>query len=181
MRLRIERFLQTRLRNMLAPATIGLGLAMTGCPSSGLDATEDAGALVKKDSGADVGGPVAVYSAPAPDAGGTQANRDTGTSPPPSPRDGAVTPDAVGGTDQLVTKYMAQVPDAGQEAPLPMPEYMAPMPDAAQELPMAQPDYMAQMPDSGPVLRYMAQMPDAAPDLGGPVAVYLAQLPGTQS
>jgi hypothetical protein len=151
MRLRIERFLQTRLRNMLAPATIGLGLAMTGCPSSGLDATEDAGALVKKDSGADVGGPVAVYSAPAPDAGGTQA------------------------------KYMAQVPDAGQEAPLPMPEYMAPMPDAAQELPMAQPDYMAQMPDSGPVLRYMAQMPDAAPDLGGPVAVYLAQLPGTQS
>jgi hypothetical protein len=151
MRQRIERFLQTRLRRMLAPATIGIGLAMTGCPSSDINTTDDGGALVNKDSGTDLG-MVAVYSAPAPDASGTPANKDSGSPLPPVP-----TSDA--GTDQLVTKYLAPVPDAGREASMP------------------QPDYMAQMPDSGPVLRYMAQMPDAAPDLGRNVAIYMAQLP----
>jgi hypothetical protein len=196
MRRRVEQFLQTRLRRMLAPATLGLGLAMTGCPSSALDATEDAGALVKKDGGADFGGPVAVYSAPAPDAGGPVANQDAGTSPvvpdvgvTPVKKDSgadfggpvavysAPAPDA----GPVATKYLAPVPDASREAPLPMPEYMAPLPDAAREVPMAQPDYMAQMPDSGPALRYMAQMPDAAPDRGGPMPLYLAQIPPQES
>ena len=158
MRQRIERFLQTRLRRMLAPATIGIGLAMTGCPSSDVNTTDDGGALVNKDSGTDLG-MVAVYSAPAPDAGGTPANKDSESPPPPVPMYGVPVQPADAGTDQLVTKYLAPVPDAGREASMP------------------QPDYMAQMPDSGPVLRYMAQMPDAAPDLGRNVALYMAQLP----
>jgi hypothetical protein len=155
MRQRVESFLQTRLRKMLAPATIGLGLAMTACPTSGLDSNDDGGALVSKDSGADQG-PVLKYMAPIPpDAGATAV-------------------------------YMAQMPDAGPEAPAPQPDYMAPIPrDAGTEALMPQPEYMAQMPDArldtSPVLRYMAQMPDAAPDLGRNVALYMAPLPTSRS
>jgi hypothetical protein len=139
MRQRIESFLQSRLRKMLAPATIGLGLAMTACPSSGLDPNDDAGALVKKDAGPDQGSAM---------------------------------------------KYMAQVPDAGLEAPQPQPDYMAQMPDAKPDTsPVLR--YMAQMPDASPdntpVLRYMAQMPDASPDLDRNVALYMAQLPVSRS
>jgi len=113
MRQRVEHFLQTRLRSMLLPATLGLGLAVGACNSDPLSADDGGDQTAKKDSGS------------------------------------------------VVTRYMAQMPDAGPE------------------LPAATPDYMAQMPaDSGPVLRYMAQMPaDAAPDLGRSVAVYSAPLP----
>jgi hypothetical protein len=130
MRQRIERFLQSRLRKMLAPATIGLGLAMTGCPSSGLDAIDDAGAQVERDAGAD-SGMVAVYSAPAPDAG------------------------------PVSTKYIAPIPDAGREASMPQPEYMAPLPDSGPvlrymaQMPDASPD------SRGAVALYMAMLPES--------------------
>ena len=107
MRQRIERFLRTRLRTMLAPATLGLGLAMTACPSGGLDTTDDAGALVNKDGGADQG-PAMKYLAPMPDAGATS-------------RDG-----------EMVALYSAQLPDSG-----PALRYMAQMPDASPDGEMA--------------------------------------------
>jgi hypothetical protein len=102
MRQRVQRFLQARLRNMLAPATLGLGLAMAGCPSSGNDATDDAGALVNQDGAPDQ------QFAPAYMA---QLPKDAGP-------------------DQATTKYIAPIPDAGPELPLVQPDYMAPMPDA---------------------------------------------------
>ena len=85
MRLRVERFLQTRLRSMLMPATLGLGLALGGCASDGLNADDGGDPIAKQDaSNTDSGsvsvkymaqqpdagvGPIAVYSAPAPDSG----------------------------------------------------------------------------------------------------------------
>lgn len=138
MRQRVQRFLQARLRNMLAPATIGLGLAMTACPSSGLDANDDGGALVNKDGAPDQ--QIAVlYMAPAP-------------------QDGAA--------DQVATKYLAPVPDAGRETGMAQPDYMAQLPDAAPDAgPVLR--YMAQMPDAAPdtgrmVALYMAQLPPSS-------------------
>jgi hypothetical protein len=203
MRQRVERFLQTRLRRMLAPATIGLGLAVSpGCPSSDPSNTDDAGMVERKDSAADQQ-VIALYMAPvpqdssAPGTGDAAPDHATTKYMAPVPEDGGAPVKKDSGVDfgavavysapvpdagPIATKYIAPVPDAGREVPLPMPEYMAPIPDAARELPMAQPDYMAQMPDSGPALRYMAQMPDAGRDIGGVVALYLAQqLPDQQS
>jgi hypothetical protein len=112
-RQRVERFLQTRLRSVLLPATLGLGLAVGACNSDGLNADDGGNQATKKDSG--------------------------------SP----------------AMKYMAQIPDAGPELPMPVPYYGA-----------------ITLPDAGPVARYMAQMPaDAAPDTNQVVAVYSAQLP----
>jgi len=157
MRQRVQRFLQARLRNMLAPATLGLGLAMTGCPSSGLnannDASDDGGALVSKDGATDQ------QMAPSYMA--------------QMPRDG--------GPDQATTKYIAPIPDAGPELPMAQPDYMAPMTDAGlvNRYGTLTPD--AAPAEVGPVLRYMAQMPDAGRDSGGMVALYMAQLPMSQS
>jgi hypothetical protein len=138
MRQRIESFLQTRLRRMLAPATIGLGLAMTACPSSGLDSTDDGGALVRKDAEPDQSAAMKYMAPLPPDAG----------------RDGPT----------IEPVYMAPVPrDAGTEIPMAQPDYMAQMPDARMD---SQPAlrYMAQMPDASPDVErvqtlYMAQLP----------------------
>jgi hypothetical protein len=101
MRQRVERFLQTRLRNMLMPATLGLGLALGGCGSSTPDSSDD-GSAAKQDVG----------SPPGTGGGGN--------------RDGAQVPDAGG-----VALYMAQLPpDAGPELPVATPDYMAQMPDS---------------------------------------------------
>lgn len=138
MRQRVEQFLQTRLRRMIAPATLGLGLAglglaTTGCPSSGLDANDDGGAMVK-DAGADQG-MVLKYMAQMPDAG---------LEPQP--------------------EYMAPVPaDAGIKLDtLGTPIYSAPVPDAGSVM-----RYMAQMPDAGRdgreiIALYMAQLPQSS-------------------
>jgi hypothetical protein len=99
MRQRVERFLQTRLRAMLLPATLGLGLAVGACDSEGL-ATDDGGQQAKEDSGS-----VATkYMAPAPDAG----------LPLPTPEYMAQSPDVRINLDTMVLRYQAQMPpDAG--------------------------------------------------------------------
>jgi hypothetical protein len=121
MRQRIESFLQSRLRKMLAPATLGLGLAMTACPSSGLDANDDAGALVDKDAGADQGAAMK-YMAQIPDAGPElpQAQPDY-----MAPQFFDARPDT---TPAL--RYMAQMPDASQDTDRAVAIYMAPLPDS---------------------------------------------------
>jgi hypothetical protein len=85
MRLRVERFLRVRLRSMLMPATLGLGLAIGGCNGDALNTDDGGNPIVKKDAAG--GNPI--YSAPAPDAG---MGKDLS----------AVQPD-----------YIAQLPDAG--------------------------------------------------------------------
>ncbi len=51
MRERVERFLRTRLRNVLLPAALGLGLTVGACNTDGLDASDAGDASAKSDSG----------------------------------------------------------------------------------------------------------------------------------
>ena len=100
MRLRVERFLQTRLRSMLMPATLGLGLALGGCNSDALNTDDGGNQTVKKDaSNTGTDGAVMRYMAQMPEAG---------------PELPAAQPD-----------YMAQAPDSGMAV-----RYMAQQPDA---------------------------------------------------
>ncbi len=85
MRNRVERFLRVRLRSLLMPATLGLGLAIGGCNSDGLS-TDDGGDPTAKQ---DAAGGNPIYSAPTPDAG---AGKEVPVAQP---------------------DYMAQMPDAG--------------------------------------------------------------------
>ena len=99
MRERVERFLQTRLRKMLLPATLGLGLAVGACDTSPLDTSDGGDTFAKKDSGT-VG---MKYMAQIPDAGPDL--------PPPVPYYGAVIlRDAAPDSDRVVALYMAQLP-----------------------------------------------------------------------
>jgi len=116
MRLRVERFLRVRLRNMLMPATLGLGLAIGGCNGDALNTDDGGDPSVKKDAAAKTDlGMVVIYSAPAPDAG-------TGKEVPlAQPEYIAQMPDA-----GLAVRYMAVLPpDAGGVVAV----YTAQMPD----------------------------------------------------
>jgi hypothetical protein len=90
MRRRVDHFLRTRLRSMVMPATLGLGLALGGCNSDGLSTDDGGDAVVKKDAGNADNGAVAIYSAVVPDAA---PNADTG----------------------IAVRYMAQMPDAAPD------------------------------------------------------------------
>ncbi|HEX7501492.1 MAG TPA: hypothetical protein VF524_14510, partial [Polyangia bacterium] len=63
MRERVERFLQIRLRNMLLPATLGLGLAVGACNTDPLNTDDGGDQIAKKDSGSDSGSTVVKYMA----------------------------------------------------------------------------------------------------------------------
>jgi hypothetical protein len=131
MRLRIERFMKARLRNMLMPATLGLGLAVGGCNGDALSTDDGGDPLVKQDAAAqtDTGGPSVTQM---PDAG---------------PELPIAMPD-----------YMAQMPDAGPEVPVAMPEYMAPITKEDAGIAVR---YMAQMPDADRAIPvYLAQIPE---------------------
>jgi hypothetical protein len=115
MRARVERFIQTRLRSMLMPATLGLGMALAGCNGDGLEVDDGGDPIVNKDA-ADKpdAGAVMKYLAPIPDA----APDLSGAAPEyiaPTPR-----PDS-----GPALRYMAQMPDAD---PIAVPLYNAPMP-----------------------------------------------------
>jgi hypothetical protein len=122
MRLRVERFIQTRLRSMLMPATLGLGMALSGCDGDGLSANDAGDPTVHQDA----------------------ANTDAG-SPPPVPMYIAAIPDAspelpIGAPEYIApivkedaagiaVRYMAQMPpDAGKDPGLPIAMYIAQVP-----------------------------------------------------
>lgn len=97
MRQRVERFLQTRLRAMLLPATLGLGLALGACDSEALS-TDDGG-----DSDAGLPLPTPEYMAQSPDV---RINLDTMVL-----RYQAQMPvDAAADVERNVALYMAQLP-----------------------------------------------------------------------
>jgi hypothetical protein len=187
MRQRVQRFLQTRLRSMLAPATIGLGLAMTACPSDGSNSQNDGSALVRKDAEPDQQ-VATLYMGPLPrDA--QSANGEDTAAPDAAAPDTAAPGGNDSGPDQVVALYIAPLPRDAQDSSYDSSsdadassadgaaaKYIAPIPDAAREFPMPQPDYMAQIPDSG-VARYMAVGPDAGPDADRVFPMYMAQLP----
>ena len=113
MRLRVERFLQTRLRSMLLPATLGLGLAVGACNSDGLSADDGGNPTTKQDSGS-----VATkYMAQIPDAG---------------PELPAAQPDYMAEIPRdsgPVLRYMAQMPaDAAPDLERGVTVYSAPLP-----------------------------------------------------
>ncbi len=109
MRRRVEQFMHKRLRAMLMPATLGLGLAVGGCVSDGLNSDDDGG--TRKDANADT------MVTPTED-GGTR--KDYG----PFPLYGIATPDAAPAQpDSLPVRYAAQMPDAS--GPINYPIYMA--------------------------------------------------------
>ena len=115
MRQRVERFLQTRLRSMLLPATLGLGLAVGACNSDPLSADDGGGETVKQDSGS-VG---TKYMAQIPDAGPDlpRATPDYMAQMPPDSGPGPVLlymalmpADAASDLGLIVARYGSQVP-----------------------------------------------------------------------
>ena len=100
MRWRVERFLQSRLRSMLMPATMGLGLALGGCASDGLN-TDDGGdkedvvvplysVAVPRDAGPELPMPQPEYIAPIKEDAGPAVRyaavmRDAGRAVPGDP------------------------------------------------------------------------------------------------
>jgi hypothetical protein len=144
---RVQQFLKVRMRAMVLPATLGLSLALAGCPSDGQETSEDGGNPALKQDGGTI---APVYSAAMPDAGKTDAQITKYMAPLP---DAGINPE-----------YMAQLPDAGAAM-----KYMAQLPDAGGAVAL----YMAQSPDAGIAVRYMAQQPDT----GGMVALYMALNP----
>jgi hypothetical protein len=106
MRRRVEQFMHKRLRAMLMPATLGVGLALGGCASDALDA-EDAAPDTTS---------VPIYSAVLPDAGPDVSE----------PQPDYMAPIKLDAGPQV--RYAAQMSDAGD--PLPVPIYMAIAPRA---------------------------------------------------
>ena len=191
MRMRVFRFLKARMRNMIMPATVGLGLAVGGCAKEGsLEANSSDAArdftgfpvysVAFPDSGpeAQPDGFAADNEAPGPDL----AVADSGFDglPVDSPvygvpfTDAASIPeagkaDAAPAIDQGVALDGAR-PDSSPELGSIITKYIAPMPDAAADQGSIAPMYTAVMPDaatdSGLPLRYAAVMPDAGADRG---------------
>jgi hypothetical protein len=130
MRLRVERFLQSRLRSMLLPATMGLGLAVGGCASDGLNA-DDGGD--KEDVVAATDTVATKYMAPTTDAApipvpvySVAVPRDAGPELPiAQPEYMAPIKEDAG----MVLRYMAQMPDAGRDAGEMVALYLAQIPD----------------------------------------------------
>jgi hypothetical protein len=172
MRLRVFGFLKARMRNMIMPATVGIGLAVGGCTESSAvymgPMPRDAGA------DADAAAMVPLYMVPNPRDAGPDATlmspdvagSDTADASPDlatsTPSDTALALDGAGATDTLVNEAGGRdgTPDLGGM------KYIAPFFDAAADTvdaPIAK--YIAPIPDAAmfdtPVLRYMAQIPDA--------------------
>jgi hypothetical protein len=186
MRLRVFQFLKARMRNMLMPAAVGIGLAAGGClAKSGAvysaSMPSDA-AMVKSDVNRDVGDSDVSGSGP------EVASLDTREAPtasdvPLTGQDGA-TPDdqAVADQSAAMDAVDSGLSDAAADVFAPMdgiadlryPEtggvkYMGPTPhDAATGEAGG---------EAGPIIaKYVAPMPDAANDLGLTVR-YMAQIP----
>jgi hypothetical protein len=71
MRRRVKGFLSARLRKMVAPAALGLGLALGGCNGDALGSDDDGGADARDDAATipDAATPQVKYMAQIPDAG----------------------------------------------------------------------------------------------------------------
>jgi hypothetical protein len=140
MRQRVERFLETRLRSMLMPATLGLGLALAGCNSSPLSSDDDGGQSANHDA-----------TSVSHDASSAKQDAFTPTmNDASSAKQDAFTP---------TMKYMAQIPDAGPELPLAQPDYMAQMPDSGLFVRYGAVMTTDARSGTGPVALYMAQLP----------------------
>ena len=156
MRLRVFRYLKARMRNMIMPATVGLGLAVGGCSeprSLYMGPLPSDAALVHPDGSS--GDVAAIFGSEvaSPDT------RDVGIEGVPiygsdvsllDLRDAQMSEKAALDADKIDVGSQDVIPssDNSQEAPPIVAKYVAPMPDAAgADLPVMR--YMAQMPDTG--------------------------------
>jgi len=183
MRMRAFRFLKARMRHMLMPATVGIGLAVGGCsdprslymgpmPS---DAGTDA-VVANHDIAADGRDGLVDFLPPDLAQPDLDAQLLADLSPDKSPADSAIPLDGATVADAVSEAgYTDSVPDLGGM------KYIAPFLDAAPaDAPVdsAIAKYVAPMPDASvgdmPAMRYLAQMPDAG--LAG-TPLYMAQPP----
>jgi hypothetical protein len=120
MRERVERFLQIRLRNMLLPATLGLGLAVGACNTDPLSTDDGGDQIAKKDSGS----MVMKYMAQIPDAGSDLPAATPEYMAPIRLDANTALPDS-----GLALRYMAQQPaDAAPDTSRAVALYTAPLP-----------------------------------------------------
>ena len=187
MRMRVFRFLKARMRNMIMPATVGIGLAVGACAKEA---------------------PVPLYGAAMQDSGqpantdGRVADEPTGPDLAVAERDAQLLPDepadlardipsddvsvnadGVGSDLRKLDAVDSSAPDVavppdeavaldgagidlGKDLGSITTKYIAPQPDAAADSGSAVAMYTAQMPDAGVLrdglaVRYMAQTPDA--------------------
>lgn len=181
MRTRALQFLKARMRNMIMPATVGIGLAVGACsdPKSlymgpmPSDAGHDV--LVNKhDATASPDTPPRADVLASGEVLGPETARDTRDAPSAGDLlvDTLAAADGGGGVDVLAGEVGGDMPsDLGGM------KYVAPFVDASPaDAPAdtAVAKYIAPMPDAGPgdlpVMKYMAQVPDP-----GVVAMYMAQ------
>lgn len=155
MRMRVVRFLKVRMRNMILPATLGLGLS-AGCR----DATVETTPTQKRDSAAPGPG-FPIYSIPFPPEAGPDGPSDS-----PSPDLAAQAPDVPASPET------APVVDAAAAVDEPPATIDGGAVEAGTEVGGMTTKYVGSMPpDAGTVLRYMAPMPYSG---GGAVPLYLA-------
>jgi hypothetical protein len=194
MRLRVFRFLKARMRNMIMPATVGIGLAVGGCAKEGTGTAVDSAAfqdsavsnqndsaLIQNDTGQaknDVFGPESLGPGPdlaLADAREAQAAGDVAAD---AARDVTLSLDTRLGTD--VAKSDVSTSEAGKLDALASVDSgsdlgtiggkdIAPIPDAASR---------DAADDLGTIItKYIAPTPDAAADTGGIAPVYIASTP----
>lgn len=196
MRMRVFEFLKARMRNMLLPATVGIGLAVGGCAKEG---TGDGDASAHLDA-------IPIYSAPLPDGGTTsgdaavpqpdgarpgedlapgkaevavapEVGAEASNGSDVSVADGASSKDGAMGPDQAVALDSAGRDSGGIDGADRDARSDAGRRDSA--LPDIVALYIAPIPDAalGDVAtKYIAPNPDAA-DKPGPVPLYMAVLP----
>ena len=189
MRMRVFGFLKARMRNMIMPATVGIGLAVGGCAKEGSlqsnssDAARDVTAVpvysvVFPDSGPEVqpdgpgpDGPAPGHDLAVADTPEVQANADVAAD---LARDVVAAVDQGSGIDvsgsDVGKRDVAVGVDSGNDLGVIVTKYIAPIPDAAVDQGSIAPMYTAVMPDAAPdsglPVRYAAVMPDAGADSG---------------
>jgi hypothetical protein len=171
MRIRIECFIRTRMRGMLAPM-LGLGLAVTGCKQEGVtpvysaplsDGSTDQVGQIFQDTA--ITSPD-VNEADAPHVSDTHVV--TSDTFPPDMRDAPVKDTMDGAIDWVKADRVAYEASASETENEVMP------PDAGMD---AQDSRADTKKDLGLVVKYMAQLPDS----GSVVALYMARMPDADS
>ena len=189
MRNRVFRFLKARMRNMIMPATVGIGLSVGGCAKEGLP-TPMYMAQVPGDAASvksDVPGPDS--SQPGPDLAlaDTRDGQVAADLAPDNGNDGLGRDAPIYGVDMTPPKdaNSTDAPadlkvvldggtiDSGADLGSIITKYIAPMPDAGADVGGISPVYIA------PV--YSAITPDAAPGPDGLVVRYMAQTPDARA
>lgn len=182
MRLRVFRFLKARMRNMIMPAAVGIGLAAGGCDAKAkyMGPMPSDAALVNRDVNHDD----VIVSAP--EVSPPETREAPLASDVPESGQDVATPIDLSVPDQTPARDVVDAfADGSADVPAPMdgrPDLSFPEGGVRYEGPMPRPDTgidagLDTGGEAGPIIaKYIAPMPDAAIDLGLAVR-YMAQMP----